>query len=81
MAEKTNGTFGRALLSRWGLALAAFLAVAGFFLWQEHRAHVLGYLPLILVLGLCLGMHFLMHGGHGGGGHGSHHDGAGKDER
>jgi hypothetical protein len=47
--------------------LIGFLAIAGYFLWQEHAAHILGYLPLILVLGLCVGMHFFMHGGHGGG--------------
>ena len=67
------------LFSRSGLVLIGFLAIAGYFLWQEHAAHILGYLPLILVLGLCVGMHFFMHGGHGG--HGGGADaGSGDDE-
>lgn len=51
------------------LPLAVFLAIAGYFLWTEHQAHVIQFLPWILVLG-CVGMHFFMHGGHG---HGSDH--------
>jgi protein-S-isoprenylcysteine O-methyltransferase Ste14 len=31
-----------------------FLAVAGVLLWAEHEAHILGYLPLILILGMGL---------------------------
>lgn len=41
-----------------------FLAVAGFFLLTEHRAHLLGALPFVL-LALCPLMH-LFHRGHGG---------------
>lgn len=41
-----------------------FLAVAGFFLFTEHRAHLLGALPFIL-LALCPLMH-VFHRGHGG---------------
>ena len=41
-----------------------FLAGAGFFLFTEHRAHLMGALPFIL-LALCPLMH-LFHGGHGG---------------
>jgi hypothetical protein len=45
-------------------------AVLGFFLLTEHRAHLFGALPYLLVL-LCPLMHLFMHGGHGGGhGHG-----------
>lgn len=50
--------------SRTGLALLGFLAVAGFFLFTEHRAHVLGVLPLVLVA-LCPLLHLFGHGGHG----------------
>lgn len=50
--------------SRSGLVLIVFLAIGGYFLWVEHKAHVLAYLPLILILGLCVGMHLFMHGGH-----------------
>ena len=46
-----------------------FLAVAGFFLFTEHRAHLMGALPFLL-LALCPLMHFL-HGGHGEHGRGS----------
>ena len=49
-----------------GFAFCVFLAVAGVFLWVEHRAHVLGAMPLLLPLLICLGMHFFMHRGHGG---------------
>lgn len=57
-----------------GFALCVFLAVGAVFLWLEHRAHVLGALPLILPLLICVGMHFFMHRGHGGhGGDGGRH--------
>ncbi len=52
--------------SKW--TLIAFLAVAGFFLWTEHRAHLLGVLPYLLVLA-CPLMHLFHHG------HGRHHGG------
>jgi hypothetical protein len=54
-----------------------FLAVAGFFLFTEHRAHLMGALPFVL-LALCPLMHFF-HGGHGGHGRsgGSGHNGHG----
>lgn len=42
----------------------AFLFVALFFLLTEHRAHLFGALPFLL-LALCPLMH-LFHGGHGG---------------
>jgi len=49
-----------------GLALCVFLAIAAFFLWVEHRAHVLGVLPWLLVAA-CPLLHLFMHrGGHGG---------------
>lgn len=40
-----------------------FAAIALFFLWTEHRAHLLGALPYLLVLS-CPLMH-LFHHGHG----------------
>jgi len=49
-----------------GLALCVFLAIAAVFLWVEHRAHVLGVLPWLLVA-TCPLLHLFMHrGGHGG---------------
>lgn len=56
------------LFSRSGLVLMGFLAVAGYFLWIEHQAHVIAALPWLLVGG-CLVMHLFMHRGHGGHGH------------
>jgi hypothetical protein len=63
------------LWSLGGLVLLAFLAIAAFFLITEHRAHVLGVLPYVLVL-LCPLLHLLMHGRHGSGhaGHGASRD-------
>jgi hypothetical protein len=60
------------LTSRAGVALLAFLAIAGYFLWTEHQAHVLAvvpYLPWLLLLA-CPLLHFFMHRG---GGHDGHH--------
>jgi hypothetical protein len=54
--------------SRSGIALLAFLAIAGFFVVTEHTAHVFGVLPYLLLLA-CPLMHFLHRGhrpGHGG---------------
>lgn len=57
------------------LALWVFLAIAAFFLWTEHRAHLLGVLPYLLVLA-CPLMH-LFHHAHG---HRHHHRDAAGDE-
>jgi hypothetical protein len=51
----------------WG-----FVLVAAYFLITEHRAHVIQYLPFLLLLACPL-----MHMFHGHGGHGGH----GRDER
>lgn len=55
--------------SRGRIALAVFLAIAAFFLFSEHRAHALGFLPYLLLLA-CPLMHMFHHGGHGGHRHG-----------
>lgn len=49
--------------SRAGLALLLVAGVAGLLLWQEHRAHLLGVLPYLLLLA-CPLMHVFMHHGH-----------------
>jgi hypothetical protein len=41
-----------------------------FFLWEEHRAHLLGAIPYVLLL-LCPVVHLFMHRGRGG--HSGHH--------
>ena len=59
--------------SKLNWVLLGFLAIAGYFLVMEHKAHlegVLYYLPYLLLLA-CPLMHLFMHGGHGHGGHGS----------
>lgn len=50
--------------SRRSLVLIAFLAIIAFFLFSEHRAHLFGILPYLLLLA-CPFMHFFMHRGHG----------------
>ena len=51
------------------------LGIISFFLWTEHRAHLLGALPLLLLLAVCPLMHLFMHRGH----HHGQHDGSDKD--
>jgi hypothetical protein len=57
--------------SRW--IFLGFALIAGYFLLTEHRAHVVQYLPFVLVLA-CPLLHFF----HGHGGHGDH---GGHDEK
>lgn len=47
-------------------ALIGFAAIGGFFLLAEHRAHVLPYLPWLL-LAACPLLHLFGHGRHGRG--------------
>ena len=77
MAKPENQGLRLYLFSKSGIVLAGFLAVAGYFLWAEHQAHVIAALPWLLVGG-CLVMHLFMHHGHGGHGddHGSDHGGS-----
>ncbi|MFA5825443.1 MAG: DUF2933 domain-containing protein [Gallionellaceae bacterium] len=56
--------------ARW--VLYGFLAIAGFLLFTEHRAHLLGILPYLFLLA-CPLMHLFMHHGHGGHGQHTHH--------
>ena len=45
--------------TKW--VLIGFLLIAGFFLFSEHRAHLLGFLPFLLFLA-CPLMHLFHHG-------------------
>jgi len=56
------------------LLLWGFLAILLFFLLTEHRAHLFGVLPYLLVLA-CPLMHVFMHRNHG-----SHKHGHGRKE-
>jgi len=58
--------------TRYGVGLLILGAVAAFFLLAEHRAHLFGALPFLLILA-CPLMHLFMHRGHGTHGH---HSGA-----
>ena len=55
------------------VAFAVMLALAGFFLLMEHRAHLFGFLPYLLFLA-CPLMHLFHHGSH-------NHRGAQGDKR
>ena len=55
------------LASRAGIVMMGFLAIGFVLLFTEHRAHVLGALPFLLLLS-CPLMHLFMH-------HGHHHEG------
>jgi len=63
------------------LGACLFSAIAVFFLWEEHRAHLLGALPYVLLLA-CPFMHLFMHHGHGHGhGHAEDSDHEGHSHR
>jgi hypothetical protein len=59
--------------SKIGLVTIGFLMIALFFLLTEHRAHVFGALPWLLILA-CPLMHLFMHRGHGHGGQHRHRE-------
>jgi hypothetical protein len=70
MDRRTTATTRRPFRLPIWLGFCVFLAIAIFLLWDEHKAHLLGALPWVLVA-LCPILHLLMHGGHGGHGQGS----------
>ncbi|GAB4365534.1 MAG: hypothetical protein Kow00114_22890 [Kiloniellaceae bacterium] len=73
---RTQGSFWR---SRFGTALVVFLVIGGILMAYEHRVHLFSadLLPILLLL-VCIGMHFFMHRGHGGHGGGGGSDGGGR---
>ncbi|GLK70261.1 DUF2933 domain-containing protein [Ancylobacter dichloromethanicus] len=77
MEHGGHGGEGGFFRSRANWVLIGFLAIGGFYLLTEHRAHLipyLGYWPFLLILA-CPLMHVFMHGGHGGhGGRGGSND-------
>jgi ABC-type nickel/cobalt efflux system permease component RcnA len=50
--------------TRYGIGFLVFFAIGGYFLLTEHLAHVVGALPLLLLLA-CPLMHVFMHHDHG----------------
>lgn len=62
MANK-DGIGNKSRLAAQRIALLIFVVIAGFFLWTEHKAHIMGALPYLILL-LCPLMHILMHRGH-----------------
>lgn len=59
---KTHGTGSWRRNASW-IAFLGFVAIAVFFLASEHRAHVLGILPFLL-LAACPLLHMFGHSGH-----------------
>jgi hypothetical protein len=51
--------------SRYGIGWLVLAGIAGWFLWTEHRAHLFGALPWLVLLA-CPLMHVFMHRGHHG---------------
>ena len=51
--------------SRYGIGWLVLAAIAAWFLWTEHRAHLFGALPWLVLLA-CQLMHVFMHRGHHG---------------
>lgn len=60
-----NGTKQQNWNNHFKWPMYVFLAIGTYFVWTEHQAYVIEYLPLTLILA-CVGMHFFMHGSHGG---------------
>ena len=75
MNSENDGGLTGWFKSRSGLVFLGFIAIAAFFLFTEHRAHLFGILPFVLLL-LCPLLH-LFHGGHGQNGDGHDHRGQG----
>lgn len=62
--QSPEDSYSRNWWTKSNLAWIGFLAIAGFYLVTEHRAHVFGFLPILLLLA-CPLLHVFMHGGHG----------------
>lgn len=66
MAEHShgNGNPRWRKVNRW--VFFGFILIAAYFLIAEHRAHVIQFLPFLLILACPLLHLFHGHGGHGG---------------
>jgi hypothetical protein len=70
-SETTDHDHRHARRMAWGWWV--FAAIALFYLLTEHRAHLFGALPYLILLA-CPLMHFFMHGSHGHHGGGNNKD-------
>ncbi len=64
MAVKNSWSELLKILSGPRVAFLALVMAGGYFLWAEHRAHLLAALPYMIFL-LCPLMHIFMHHNHG----------------
>jgi hypothetical protein len=78
MAHDHGGNDNRRHNRRSNWVFIGFLAIAGYFLVTEHRAHLFSYLPFLIFLA-CPLMHVFHHGGHGR--HGGGQQDAAGDQR
>jgi len=62
--EHEAGQKGNAEYPKWTFVFIGFAMIGVFYLLKEHYAHVVGYLPYLLLLA-CPLMHLFGHGGHG----------------
>lgn len=79
MSTSSDGT-APFLRTRAGKVVTALLLLAALLLLLDHWAHFIEALPrylFLIPLLVCIGMHFLMHGGHRG--RGSHGGGSDHD--
>ena len=60
-SAQPNSGHGNSTLT---VGFCLFLVIAAFFLWTEHRAHLLGALPYLILLA-CPFIHLFMHRHHG----------------
>ncbi|WP_417545591.1 DUF2933 domain-containing protein [Marinobacter sp.] len=58
---------------RFEITLAIFAGIAMVLLWSDHKNHLLGALPWLILLA-CPLLHKFMHGGHGKHDHGRQSD-------
>jgi hypothetical protein len=67
MANHSHGNkrAGRGGAGRW--VFWGFVVIAAYFIYTEHRAHAIQYLPFLLLLACPLMRLFHGHGGHGRG--------------
>lgn len=59
MTEKKNFT-----LNKQSVVFLLFILAGLFLLWNEHKVHIMGALPYLILL-ICPLMHIFLHSGHG----------------